>query len=200
MRITLNQEEIEEAIEKLILDQVDVPDDMRIDIDLKATRGDEGYTAEVDILPFDAPDDGTDRSVDPRINVVGGAEGMSIADKAEEARRNAAKPRRRGRPAGARNKPKTHRVEPDLEVSHETKTEAEVEQEADVESTPQEAESEPDTSDIPETGEEFFEEAQLSIPQEEPAPEPEPEPKAEPGPPAEPKPTRSLFANLASRS
>lgn len=114
MRIIITQEEIEEAIEKLILDQVDVPDDMRIDIDLKATRGDQGYTAEIDIVAHDAPTDGTDRSVDPRIEVVEGAETLGIAEKVMEAKSEAARPRRRGRPAGAKNKPKTHRVDPDL--------------------------------------------------------------------------------------
>ena len=121
MRIIITQEEIEEAIEKLILDQVEVPEDMRIDIALKATRGDEGYTAEIDIVAFNAPEDGTDRSVDPRIEVVDGAQNLGIAEKVLEAKQQAALPRRRGRPAGARNRPKLstdHRsTEPKDEVT-----------------------------------------------------------------------------------
>ncbi len=106
MRIILTQAEIEEAIEKLILDQVEIPEDMRIDIALKATRGDEGYTAEVDIVMYDAPNDGSDRSVDPRLDIHDGAETLGIAEKVMEAKQKALLPRRRGRPEGARNKPK----------------------------------------------------------------------------------------------
>lgn len=122
MRIILTQMEIEEAIEKLILDQVDVPDDMRIDIDLKATRGEEGYQAFIDIVDHDAPEDGSDRSVDPRIKPIEGAETLGIAEKVLEAKAEASKPRRRGRPAGARNKPKLskdHRsTEDKVQVEH----------------------------------------------------------------------------------
>ncbi|QDP54353.1 MAG: hypothetical protein Unbinned4120contig1000_5 [Prokaryotic dsDNA virus sp.] len=147
MRITLNQEEIEEAIEKLILDQVDVPDDIRIDIDLKATRGDEGYTAEIDLLPFDAPTDGTDRSVDPRIGVANGAEGMSIADKTEEAIAESKLPRRRGRPAGAKNKPKTHRRLPDEPEAESAETETEVESEIETDTKTEVADSDGGTNE-----------------------------------------------------
>lgn len=106
MRIILNEEEILTAIENYILENVEVPDDLRIDIDLKATRGDLGYTAEVDILAADAP--AGDRSVDPRIEANQGAveQGLGIVDKINEAKAQAAMPRRRGRPAGSRNKPK----------------------------------------------------------------------------------------------
>jgi hypothetical protein len=106
MRIVLTQTEIEEAIEKLILDQVAVPDDMRIDIDLKATRGEEGYQAFIDIVRHDAPTDGSDRSIDPRVTPLPGAETLDIAGKVAEAKQIAELPRRRGRPAGARNLPK----------------------------------------------------------------------------------------------
>lgn len=132
MRIILTQMEIEEAIEKLILDQVDVPDDMRIDIDLKATRGEEGYQAFIDIVDHDAPEDGSDRSVDPRIKPIDGAETLGIAEKVLEAKAEASKPRRRGRPAGARNKPKLsedHRsTEDKVQVIEEPQVEAQVEQ------------------------------------------------------------------------
>ena len=229
MRITLNQEEIEEAIEKLILDQVDVPDDMRIDIDLKATRGDEGYTAEIDILPHDAPTDGTDRSVDPRINVADGAEGMSIADKTEEAIIEASKPRRRGRPAGARNKPKPHRREPDIEEDVQEEvldSDGGTDEGPNVENTESEPENIEETSDITEESEESdpepdhrpvedveAEAGEAPIPvQEEPASDvsdADPESNQDQDmveeedelvpPPATTTPTRSLFANVQRR-
>jgi len=106
MRIILNQEEIEEGIEKLILEQVNVPDDMRIDIDLKATRSDEGYTAVIDIVSMNAPTDGSDRSIDPRVQPAEGAETLGIAEKVLAAKTEVVQPRRRGRPPGAKNKPK----------------------------------------------------------------------------------------------
>lgn len=71
MQITINQTEIEEAIRNHILGQITVRDDMRIDIDLKATRGDEGYTAIIDIVPSTAErrptseDQGSTRSEAP---------------------------------------------------------------------------------------------------------------------------------------
>lgn len=117
MRIILNEEEILTAIENYILENVEVPDDLRIDIDLKATRGDLGYTAEVDILAADAP--AGDRSVDPRIEANQGAveQGLGIVDKINEAKAQAAMPRRRGRPAGSRNKPKDVAVAATTEVT-----------------------------------------------------------------------------------
>jgi hypothetical protein len=54
MQITINQAEIEEAIRERILGQIQIKDGMRIDIDLRATRGDEGYTAVIDIVPATA--------------------------------------------------------------------------------------------------------------------------------------------------
>lgn len=160
MRIILTQMEIEEAIEKLILDQVDVPDDMRIDIDLKATRGEEGYQAFIDIVDHDAPEDGSDRSVDPRIKPVDGAETLAIAEKVLEAKAEASKPRRRGRPAGARNKPKLsedHRstddkvqvtdqvAEEPVQEAQESVSEAEVGQDTqEAEQTPVEAPAAPE--------------------------------------------------------
>lgn len=104
MRVILAQDEIEQAIRNLIIEQVNVPEDMRIDINMKATRGDEGYTAEVDIVSQDSPSDGTDRSIDPRIEVPEDREGLSIAEKVVQAKIDADKPRTRGRPPGAKNK------------------------------------------------------------------------------------------------
>jgi hypothetical protein len=108
MRVIITQEEILMAIEDFILDTVKVPDDIRIDISLKATRGDEGYTAEIDMVPFTSPADGSDRSVDDRIEPTedARAEGLDIVGKIDAARSAAKAPRRRGRPVGSKNHPK----------------------------------------------------------------------------------------------
>lgn len=54
MQITINQNEIEKAIEARIRSQIMVREGFRIDIDLKATRGPEGYQAVIDIVEEDA--------------------------------------------------------------------------------------------------------------------------------------------------
>ncbi len=207
MRIIITQEEIEEAIEKLILDQVEVPEDMRIDITLKATRGDEGYTAEIDIVAFNAPEDGTDRSVDPRIEVVDGAQNLGIAEKVLEAKQQATLPRRRGRPAGARNRPKLstdHRsTEPKDEVTEDqtvseivSETDAEIEVEVEVENDDkavQEAQEPQDEgvdyTPTPET-------PGLESSEAETEEKLEPQPETVEATPEVVQPTRSLFANL----
>lgn len=51
MQITIVQSEIEKAIIDYIKSQVSVRDDMEIDIDLRATRGAEGFQAIIDIHP-----------------------------------------------------------------------------------------------------------------------------------------------------
>lgn len=53
MQISINQREIELAIEKHVREQVAVRDDQVVKIDLKATRGPEGYQAYIDIVPKD---------------------------------------------------------------------------------------------------------------------------------------------------
>jgi hypothetical protein len=55
MQITIPQREIEIAIKNYIMSQVSVNDDMDIDIQLRATRGEEGYQAIIDIKPKAAP-------------------------------------------------------------------------------------------------------------------------------------------------
>lgn len=104
MRVILNQQEIETAIENYILENVTVPDDHRIDIDLKATRGDEGYTAEIDLLHFKEPEGSraVDARIEPKPEAI--AEGLGIVDKIEAAKAEATGPRRRGRPAGSKNR------------------------------------------------------------------------------------------------
>ena len=51
MQITLIQAEIEQALKNYINDIMSVKDGMEIEIQLKATRGEEGTTAIIDIIP-----------------------------------------------------------------------------------------------------------------------------------------------------
>jgi hypothetical protein len=51
MRITIIQSEIEEAIREKVLSQMSINDGMVLEIDLSATRGDDGFTAEINIIP-----------------------------------------------------------------------------------------------------------------------------------------------------
>lgn len=51
MQITIVQSEIEAAIRKYIQEQIVVRDGMKIEIDLRATRGDAGFMATIDIVP-----------------------------------------------------------------------------------------------------------------------------------------------------
>jgi len=51
MQIIITENEIKLAIRNHILSQISVKEDMQIDVDLKATRGTEGYTAVIDINP-----------------------------------------------------------------------------------------------------------------------------------------------------
>ncbi len=55
MQIIIIQTEIEEAIRNHILGQINVKDGQRIDIDLRATRGSDGFQAVIDIVPDSAP-------------------------------------------------------------------------------------------------------------------------------------------------
>ena len=52
MQITLIQSEIEQALKNYINDIMSVKDGMEIEIQLKATRGEEGTTAIIDIVPL----------------------------------------------------------------------------------------------------------------------------------------------------
>lgn len=51
MQIQLNQVEIETAIRNYVHEQINVREGMQINITLKATRGDDGQTAIIDIVP-----------------------------------------------------------------------------------------------------------------------------------------------------
>ena len=51
MQITISESEIKAAIRTFIHAQIKINPDMKIEIDLKATRGPEGTTAIIDIVP-----------------------------------------------------------------------------------------------------------------------------------------------------
>lgn len=51
MQITLVQAEIEQALTEYIHRQINVREGMHIEIDLAATRGQQGFTAMIDIVP-----------------------------------------------------------------------------------------------------------------------------------------------------
>lgn len=53
MQITLNQEEIELALDAFVRSRINVADSQTIVFDLKAGRGDNGMTATLDIVPAD---------------------------------------------------------------------------------------------------------------------------------------------------
>lgn len=55
MKITLVQSEIETAIEDYLRQQITINDDMEVTIDLSATRGPEGFKADIDIQKKAAP-------------------------------------------------------------------------------------------------------------------------------------------------
>jgi len=55
MQITLNQDEILVAIQSYVHTQINISDDQEISVDLKAGRGENGFTATLDIAPTGEP-------------------------------------------------------------------------------------------------------------------------------------------------
>jgi hypothetical protein len=51
MKIQIVQTEIEAAIRNYISEQITIKEGMQIDIDIRSTRGDVGFTADIDITP-----------------------------------------------------------------------------------------------------------------------------------------------------
>lgn len=51
MKITITQPEIHQAIEAFIRGQISINEGMKVEINLRATRGEDGATAEIDIVP-----------------------------------------------------------------------------------------------------------------------------------------------------
>lgn len=72
MKITLVQAEIHEAIEAYIRSQITVNEGMKIEINLRATRGEEGTTAEIDIFPVEE---------EPEVQVETSVAGTAVARK-----------------------------------------------------------------------------------------------------------------------
>lgn len=65
MQITITEDEIKLAIRNHILSQISVNEGRRIKVDLRATRGEAGYTAIIDILDPDAPGSRSDLAPAP---------------------------------------------------------------------------------------------------------------------------------------
>lgn len=74
MQITLIQSEIEQALKNYINDIMSVKEGMEIEIQLKATRGEEGTTAIIDIVPL--------KTKPARPRATGEASGKSDAPRA----------------------------------------------------------------------------------------------------------------------
>lgn len=51
MKITLDQTEIEQALKNYVAEQMHIKEGMNISIDIRATRGEGGMTAVIDIAP-----------------------------------------------------------------------------------------------------------------------------------------------------
>ncbi len=102
MQLTINQKDIFKAIEDHIRSIINVEDDERVDITLKATRGDDGATAIINIVDQDAPlpekkavgnkpkaakaTDGTAPATGARRGRPPKAKPLEIAEKIEEAK------------------------------------------------------------------------------------------------------------------
>lgn len=193
MQITLVQTEIEEAIRNYVTSQINVNDDQQIDIDLKATRGADGYQAMIDIRQK-----GARRSSSARVQVTetaAKAEKAPIAATETVAAPSAPKTatatvKRRGRPPKAAATP-TLEVEETTPVVEPEVQEANVPNEANPESMASlantveygEAETAPETEAEPaiEDGDQTVADIAAEKPVEEPAKE---------------APRTSLFANL----
>ncbi len=55
MKITLDQTEIEQALKNYVAEQMHIKEGMNISIDIRATRGEGGMTAVIDIAPAGTP-------------------------------------------------------------------------------------------------------------------------------------------------
>lgn len=63
MQIIINQADIHTAIRNFIMSQMPMANDTNIEIELKATRGDEGYTAVIEINPPKPPQGGKPKTI-----------------------------------------------------------------------------------------------------------------------------------------
>lgn len=85
MKITINQAEIHGAIDAYIRSQISVNDGMKIEVQIRATRGDEGMTAEIDIVP-DVPEPVVEAEAPKAVVRKPRAPKLDIATKVEEAK------------------------------------------------------------------------------------------------------------------
>jgi hypothetical protein len=88
MIITLNQTQIEEAITDYVNARLVVAEGHRLDIDLRATRGDNGFTATIEINRADAPVQAAAPAAAPAARSV--AEVLDAEDEAQVAEEPAA--------------------------------------------------------------------------------------------------------------
>lgn len=138
MQITINQQEIEEAIRKHILSQISLRENMKVEIDMTATRGPSGFTATINIVPEDASS--PEQAQDAETSNEDGAKAettarpLGIKEKITDAREETEKPKTtRKAPAKKADKPKA-KVEPEPEPETEEDTsEQEPEQEPETE-------------------------------------------------------------------
>lgn len=82
MQIIIIQSEIEQAIRNHILAQINIKDGMRIDIDLSATRGAEGFKATIDIVPDAQP--AAVKAEAPKAEVVAVTKSVNVEVKKED--------------------------------------------------------------------------------------------------------------------
>ena len=110
MQITLNQVEIEQAIANYVNDLVSVNEGMDINITLKATRGEEGTTALIDIVP---------EVVEPETPEPVAKPTRRAAKPAVKAAVTKAEPEPEEAPVEAKEEPAVKEVEPTPEVKAE---------------------------------------------------------------------------------
>lgn len=85
MKITITQPEIHQAIEAFIRGQISINDGMKVEINLRATRGEDGATAEIDIVP-DVPEPVVEEAPKATVARKPRAPKLDIANKVEEAK------------------------------------------------------------------------------------------------------------------
>lgn len=85
MKITITQPEIHQAIEAFIRGQISINDGMKVEINLRATRGEDGATAEIDIVP-DVPEPVVEEAPKATVTRKPRAPKLDIATKVEEAK------------------------------------------------------------------------------------------------------------------
>lgn len=175
MQITLNEEEIKDAIVAYVRQQIAITDTQRIEVDLKAGRGDNGYSATLDIRPAQAPSTAGTKST--KVVTTTRNTSPDIAPEAEPAQPTS---KFRGlKPVSAAT------VASSKEAPEQTRDEESSDDVVDADAT--------ETAESAESHEGTKEEDVAGVPEEggaDPAPAPEEEP--EPAP-AVIKPTRSIF-------